>query len=125
MTRKQTRELRIINKVFTKKDLIRLSSIIMSEYEKYESLSEYDTKKFLSRVEFDDNSSYESEGLELFDEDDVVDLKRSNKITIWAINRADQKDITLVLNRERGYGYLSVAGSDQNWVNGTYTLFDE
>lgn len=121
---KETRRYNIEKRIFIKSDIINIGKVFLKEYE---FSKENETNSSISfRLDCIDNTSYESEDIGLFDEENIIDIKRTKNIEIsyhdYKLNRF--MNLTLVHGKYNN-SILIVNGDDQNWVNGIFTKIKE
>lgn len=111
---KETREKEIRNKVFTKDNIRSFWREVNQEHQASQAQKNHSSIELT--INCVDGTRYESEGSELLDEDDIIDLKKSKSINIdYHYYRLDRR-ISITL-RHGDYGSsLIVSGKDRGWV---------
>ena len=121
---KETRRYNIEKRIFQKSDIINIGKVFLREY-KFSKDNE-NNSSISFRLDCIDNTSYESEDIGLFDEENIIDIKRTKTIEIsyydYKLNRFI--NISLV-HGKYSTSTLIVKGDDQNWVNGVFTKIKE
>lgn len=121
---KETRRYNINKRIFQKSDIINIGKIFLNE----SVISKKNENHYSISFQLDctDNTSYESENLGLFDEENIIDIKKTKTIGInyydYELNRF--MNITLANGKYRT-SILTINGDDQNWVNGIFTKIKE
>lgn len=122
---KERKGLPIENKVFSKKDIITLSKLFHTQYENAIKKGHRCSicYKMASSV---DMASYESESLDLFKDDGIIDTKKISSIEMSFDNYTVNQYINLSIEHKGSYhDGLIIEGSDKNWVAGTLTTFTD
>jgi len=121
---KETRRLDIKKKVFTKRDILNIGHILLSEYQSAQKAEHYSSIAF--QLICDDGTSYESESIELFEDGNIIDLKRTRTLEMhFRDSELDRRIYISVAHGEKYGNYLIVTGKDINWVNGLFTRLQE
>ena len=123
---KETRRLTVKNKVFTKADVQRLARFFSSEYEAVrdseQSSAHYCALTF--QVDCADGTSYESESVELLEDEGPIDIKKTNSLQM-TLHTLDQKVDFSIREGRYSEGSLIVRGCDKHWVNGTFSTLED
>lgn len=121
---KERRLIKIENKIFEKKDIINLANKFYSEYNKSQKRKQRSSVNYT--ISCDDNTTYESEALDLFEDGNIIDLKRaiSIEMSFYHYDLDRRMNISLV----HGMGFrdnVIIQGCDKNWVSSVFTELDE
>ncbi len=120
---KETRRRSITNKVVSHADLVTLSNSISAEFE-ISQLSMARNTTFTIRIKCHDDTTYESNTLEIIQE--ILGFKRLESVVIDYVDYDAHKHINLDIDRRRsGSIELIISGTDKNWVRGTFTHLTE
>jgi hypothetical protein len=121
---KETREKKIRNKIFTKKDLDGIWAIIQSNIETSRKAGNNISAKIQVRCE--DDTRYEEEDNRIFSEGSVIDLKKSEAVSFEYYDYTSGNQITVEIRHGDGlYGnQLIVRGSQPDWVAITFDKFE-
>ncbi|OGT97598.1 MAG: hypothetical protein A2X80_10015 [Geobacteraceae bacterium GWB2_52_12] len=120
---KVTRRLAIDGRVVTKNDVRRIARIFD---EVFQAALKAGNRPILSfKLYCEDRVSYESDSLELFNDDGPIDLKRTYLIEMELFVYDLGRYIDFELRHGEKNGNLSVSGNDKDWVQGTFTTIHE
>ena len=126
----ETRHYEIIQKVFTKDDILKIGQILLLESKQARDAGDRANVSFELRCS--DKTSYESESLELFREGGVANIKVPISIKMSFSNYEKENYIGLELTHGSFisaynplYNNLTVRGNDSTWVNGNFTKVKE
>lgn len=121
----ETRRYNIEKRVFKKSDIKLIGKIFLDEYEKVQ----YEEKYYSSitfRLDCDDNTSYESKDMGLFDDGNIIDIKRTRTVEITFQDYKLSRYINISIIHGQSYrNTLIVNGKDQDWVNGIFIRIKE
>jgi len=121
---KETRRFAIKQKIFTKRDLLNIGELFLSEYSAAKENEERASIEF--RISCPDGTSYESESIEFFDNGGVLDRKIINTFEITFHNYSKDNYINITVVRGGGYNdELVVKGENPTWVNGVFNRLKE
>lgn len=120
---RETRNLRINKRVFSKADINKLAQFLWNE-------SQQPTR---SRIEFemrfkincDDGTSYASKSIDIFNDDGIIDTKRTESIEMALRDYDLDQYITISIVKNGYRDDLTVEGDDQYWVNGCFNRLTE
>jgi len=121
---KESRRLKIESKVFEKKNILSLAEKLKSEY--IEAQKQGDNSSLTYQIACSDNTTYESETLDLFDDEGIIDIKRSTAIEMTYWNHTQDKHINISLVHGGGYSDGAIIrGCNKDWVRGVFTDIKE
>lgn len=124
---KESRQIKIENRIITLGDIQRLSNVIFKEYGQLRINSKYANISFIATC--DDRSVFESEDPCLFDSDSVLSSKSVKNISINCICLQPNLSMEISIVHGNNFGYydsgIVVRGIDPKWVNGTLKLLEE
>lgn len=124
---KETRRLRIKDKVFAKADIRRIAQVLLDKYQSTQEGEEdvYHLSSISVQLSCADDTSYESESIELFEDGGFIDIKKTDSIQMTFHNYALEQSIDFSIQHGGYRSSLIVRGNDKNWVNGTFTTLKE
>jgi hypothetical protein len=119
--------MKISNKIFSKQDIRNIVNYILQECNNANVAG--DRPKISFSIAFDDNTSIQSDTIDIFNDGQDIDLKTAYSITIdlWCY----ENDKRVTCNIYRGnqhsvlYSKVEVSGNELNWVNGIFLRLDE
>lgn len=121
---KETRRQNIKNKIFVKNNILNIGNIFFQEHEK--AKKEGNRSTIIFRLNCVDNTSYESESLSLFEDGNILDIKKASSIEMHFMNYELNSSLDFSIVNGGGYSdFIFVSGEDQNWVNGLFTRLKE
>lgn len=124
---KESRQLKINDRIVTLPDIQKLSLFIFKEFEAMKSNSDYASASFIATC--DDQSVFESEEPNLFDDNSVISTKSVKKIDISCLSLRPNHSVSITIVHGNNSGYFDseiiVRGVDTNWVNGTLKRIEE
>jgi len=125
---KETRSIKIKEKIFKKIDFKKLSDEIFHEYENIKSQN--NDPDFTITITCDDDSQYVTEDTSIFDTNSTLDNKKvvSIVVDLWSIHphRRIRLNLEHVTDEYMLYrNQLEITGDDSNWVNGTLNRLEE
>lgn len=121
---KETRKFEIKNKIFTKKDILNIGEIFLNEYKSAQKAGDHSSIMF--KINCVDDTSYESESINLFDNGGILDTKKIDLLEITFHNYMAEKYINISVVSGGYYrNNLLVRGDDENWVRGIFTKLKE
>ena len=124
----ETRRYKVTNRVFGKRDLRNIANAFIFERDKLNDGTEPDEPlvKVCFAVECKDDTSYSSDGLDLFQEAGPLDTKTARSIRFTLDDYFDQKRAVLSLSENKYMNtLLTVCAHDTDWVSGTFTRIQE
>ena len=123
----ESRVLRIEDKKITLKDVQKLAKIVADEFEFFYQTDKYANIRYQATC--DDDSTFSSTNLELFDDDSVLASKRVLEIKINFSSYENHLSIDIRLRNEvknSVFGSrIEVSGNNSNWVNGVLNRLNE
>lgn len=124
-TIRETRELTIRERVITLDNIRALSKILFDEFNSLNS------EKSLTELSFSakciDESSFQSEDIEMFNKDSVLAKKRVERISM-ELRHYDSRsfiEIKLAHGNDEWRNGITIRGTDSKWVNGTLKSIEE
>lgn len=122
---RQKRSLRVRNKVFRKTDFMNLATILSKEQLDSQNAKHNSSLSF--SVHCTDDTSYESESVDLLEDGGIVDIKQINSFDIYYRDYSVTRNVTLSLvpGKSEFSNICSVSGVDENWVEGVFTRLKE
>lgn len=121
---KETRRYDISNRVFTKPVLYSVANALWQEYA--QSLEAKSHSSFAFKISCADDTSYESQSLELLADASMVDIKKVDTVDIdYYDYKADRYANFTIAHGNTYHNVLLVRGNDSNWVNGAFNRLKE
>lgn len=121
---KETRQIVIKKKIFTKSDILNIGQILLNEYNSAQKKEHHSSVAF--KLNCSDGTSYESESYELFENGSIIDIKKINSLEMSFSNYKLESYINFSITHGNEYGnHLIVRGNDRNWVDGLFTRLKE
>jgi hypothetical protein len=126
----EKRSIAIRNKIFEKKDIKKMEKFFINEWEKDHDNNRNDPDPFYFNfaIRCQDETSYSSQSLEIFDDDSIIDMKQVDKITMHFRGNSTVNDMALGLNSYctcNTCNQFEISGKDGNWVKAKFSEFQE
>ncbi len=120
----ETRDKKIFNKIFTKKDIERVWEIFSLNFNESKIKNDASLKM---RITCLDETQYETDGDELLKEGDIFDIKKIKTLGLQYSRYNENKRIEFNLKEGNNseYNNLVVRGDDKNWVAGTFSKIED
>lgn len=121
---RETRHLDIKKKIFTKSNILNIGRVFLNEYQSAQQAGNHSSVTF--KINCTDGTSYESESIGLFEEGNVIDLKRTSSLEITFYDYKLDRYINISIIHGGEYNnHLIIRGDEQNWVNGVFIRLKE
>ena len=123
---RESRLIKIENRVIVLTDLQKLARIIWEEYAHIKDQDAHARVRFSASC--DDESVFDSENINLFSNDSVLSSKRVTSITMSFDSYEKNANIDLRITHGESSSYdnrIKISGQDSKWVNGTLKAFGE
>ncbi len=115
---KESRTRTIKNKIFKKEDLKNIFAVFDDEYQKS---PQKDRASLTFRVSCDDSNEYTSDSDDVLKDSDIIDIKKSKRISINYSDYNLHKELSFLLEEGKfHYSSITVMGDDRNWVSGKF-----
>jgi hypothetical protein len=120
----ESRLITVQDRIITLAGVRRLAALVWDEFAKNADPHKNVEISFSAKCE--DQSSFASEDMSIFDDDSVIALKRVSSVNMVYWDFKAKARITVSLYHGGVYGNsISIEGTDSRWVNGTLRLFEE
>jgi hypothetical protein len=121
---KETRKISISRKIFSKKDLKLISKIFTNEYQQsYESENSASLKFSCT---FSDNTSIESDSSIIFEEDGLLDMRKSSLLDFTFWDYSDDKYINFrIRHGDYGPNEVIISGHGETWTRCIFDKFED
>lgn len=124
ITEKRTHKINFL--VFTKNNIKMLFDFFLTNYETdQEDHSKKQTCKLNYTLVCEDGTSYESDTIDLIENDMPINTKHIISIHMEYWNYTLDKNIDLDLYENSDRSYFRISGRDKNWVQGNFISFQE
>lgn len=124
---KETRLIRIQNRIIKNADLLKLANALFKEYKLQKKSDKYTGVSFSATC--DDDSLFDSESTDIFSDLSPLSSKRIISIKMYVGSIISNRQIHIHINHSTSYynqlNYIEVKGTDPKWVNGTLKILEE
>jgi hypothetical protein len=110
-------------KVFTKDDIRRIAQVLQNSYQEAQEDERHSSLAY--EIHCDGNISYESDSMSIFEDDGLMDTKKTLAIQMYFVDYEEQNKIDFTISNNRYHRNLTVRGTENNWVQGTFTTLKE
>lgn len=120
---KETRSLQIIKKRFSINDLRFIASILADEYKNAKRQDRHCS--LIYSVRCDDDTSYESDSLSIFDDGEIISIKKAEIVEFAFHDYRLERYIFFSISEGNGRSFLKIQGNDDKWVKNLFIKFKE